>query len=395
MLEGNHETELNELRAELSDDSYASSSEDEQEEDSYRFTSGMVVQSSSQTMSQPDQDHQDSEQQIIDAASEEQLVLKAAQLHSTRPRRGGVFRGLSSPALSVVTSASDKTRSARLGSVTTSITSARNSASAFACTWNGCSKVFTRKSTLSIHVRTAHLGERPFECLDCGRRFAHKHLVSRHRRVCVGTPSSPDQGASSRSKLRFSAADSQAQTDEEEHSDEGDDSSQSNTPSTTTPNISEEPDMATIPSHVTGATSSTIKPRLLDLLTGQGYSGSRVESDMRASGKRATANDGSSVTKKRRTTRDRIFGCPWTNICSALDQQTSESTSALTDSADPAPIASATQPGEASTSPAAACEHRFKRLYDLRRHLRAQHDLDLSPDELSAITHQTAWTNVH
>ncbi|GAC96709.1 C2H2 type zinc finger containing protein [Pseudozyma hubeiensis SY62] len=406
MLEGKHETERNQLRAELSDDSYASSSEDEQDEGLWRSTSDVAAQSSYQTMSLPNQDNQVSGQQASDAAvnnggaepahrrfpalSEEQLVLKAAQLHSTRPRRGGVFRGLSSPTLSIVTSASDKTRSARLGSVATSIMSARNSPSAFACTWNGCSKVFTRKSTLSIHVRTAHLGERPFECLDCGRRFAHKHLVSRHRRVCSGITSSPDQGAMRRSRLRFSAADSHKQADEGEDLDEGGDSSHSSTA-----NISEESDTATIPMPVTNSISATIKPRLLDLLTGQGYSGSRVESDTPTSGKRVAADDGNSMMKKRRITRDRIFACPWAKICSALDQQASESTSSVTDPAYPAPVAPATQSGEESTSSAAACEHRFKRLYDLRRHLRARHDLDLSSDELSAITHQTAWTNVH
>lgn len=153
--------------------------------------------------------------------------------------------------------------------------------------------------------------------------------------------------------------------------------------------------MAMIPVHVTSTTSSTIKPRLLDLLTGQNYSGSRVESGTPVTGKHAVADDGDPVTKKRRTTRDRMFGCPWTKICSVLDQQTSENTSIVTQPKDPEAVASAAQPGLKSASLAAACEHRFKRLYDLRRHLRAQHDLDLSPDELSAITHQTAWTNVH
>ncbi|CBQ67530.1 related to Zinc finger protein [Sporisorium reilianum SRZ2] len=395
LLEGSHENELNHLRADLSDDSYASMSEEEQE-DHHELPAGDFYEDrmsqdhgvDGHDWQQPSQQNSSSSTTIQSPAlSEEQLINKAAQLHSTRPRRGGVFRNLSSPALSVITSVSGKTASARLGSTATSITSPRGAPSAFPCTWNGCSKVFTRKSTLSVHVRTSHLGERPFECSGCGRRFAHKHLVSRHRRVCTGTPSSPEQSANGGSRLRFSSSHGNMQKDAEDDSDQAGSGTDQDGSSNASSETDEQGDRSPA-THAANETSSAVKPRLLDLLTGRGYSTPNDDPDHPTSSKRSAADEGESAApKRRRTTRDRVFGCPWTNICRALDQQT----------LDPDLPLSANDDGrlDPSSNISTACEHRYKRLYDLRRHLRAQHGLDLTTDELSAITHQTAWTHVH
>ncbi|TKY90164.1 hypothetical protein EX895_000162 [Sporisorium graminicola] len=412
LLEGSHETELNHLRADLSDDSYESMTEDEPEDDPELPAGNIELSYQERGIEDHDWQHQSVEQSDSSthlgaisktvtqtrALSEEQLIHKAAQLHSTRPRRGGVFRDLSSPALSVITSVSGKTGSARAGSIATSITSSRGTPTAFPCTWNGCSKVFTRKSTLSVHVRTAHLGERPFECLGCGRRFAHKHLVSRHRRVCTGALSSPERGASGGSRLRFSTADGSMQMDAADHLDPAGSGTvhagSSNNPSETSTDDDQEEDDRLRAEVAAKETSSVVKPRLLDLLTGRGYSTSSVDLTGPTSSKRPAADDGESASpKKRRTTRDRVFACPWSNICAALDQQMLDPALPLSGNESRNHLALELQPDSILNS-STPCEHRFKRLYDLRRHLRAQHGLDLTTEELSTITHRTAWTNV-
>ncbi|KAJ1031967.1 hypothetical protein NDA13_002346 [Ustilago tritici] len=408
VLEGSLENELNHLRAESSDDSYASSSDEEEESTSPERhgdksvskaggANGINLHAYGLTPSA----HPSDELQLSSirqtsrsttptqspSITEEQLVHKAAKLHTTRPRRGGVFRDLSSSALSVVTSLSGRTGSALLGSVATSVTSGRDSCNAFACTWNGCSKVFTRKSTLSIHVRTAHLGERPFECSDCGRRFAHKHLVSRHRRVCTGIRSSPEQTPNAGSRLRFSTSTNHSPGNESfigpsESENDTDDGTDSDASAQAALNDESDSNGVTATVHAWQQATFTLKPRLLDLLTGQGYSAAQ-----NASAKRKVHEEEGSSVKKRRTTRNRIFSCPWTKIRKELDQQLP----------DPALRSSSEEDepqNQEHNDEGTACEHRFKRLYDLRRHLRAQHGLDLTPDELSAITRHTAWTRV-
>lgn len=416
LLEGSHESERNRLRAEMSDDSYASMSEQEEEHHAQPHVSGQHMGSSPQIgcPSHHETDGQTLPQQgkrlltwdeslsstLVQSAplTEEELVRKAAQLHSSRPRRGGVFRDLSSPALSVVSSSSGKTGSARLRSIATSITSVRALPSAFACTWNGCSKVYTRKSTLSIHIRSAHLGERPFECSNCGRRFAHKHLASRHRRVCTGLHLSPEEGANSGSRLRFSLSEQPEQMEGKDSDEAEDDSHQDSGSETSSTTTTSEDDQGiykeAVSVHGTNSTSSAIKPRLLDLLTGRGYSASHNGPHEAASPQRLSVDASEPAPKKRRTTRNRIFGCPWSKICSALDKQMIDPELFMTDAVDTAPATSDTQL-LGTSSVTATCEHRFKRIYDLRRHLRAQHGLDLTTEELSAITHQTAWTHVH
>lgn len=418
ILEGSHESSMNHLRADLSDNSSASSSDEEEETDSPEATrssslhnvsprprtenSGLHSQNKNDApISSTQPSSSTSPPSQSQSLTEEKVVQRAAQLRETRPRRGGVFRDLSSPTLSIVTSLSDKAGSGHLESVATSITSARTSAAAFPCTWNGCNKVFTRKSTLSIHVRTAHLGERPFECSSCGRRFAHKHLVSRHRRICSGTEASPERSASvGGSRLRFSSSrgdvdsDSSSQRSGLRSSNVGTDQDASSTsPSEDDSEAGQEPEEVVSIANTSHSSSRSIKPQLLDLLTGRGYSTSQTDGIPGRCPAHKDADDGESPTKRRRTTRGRIFACPWTKIRLELDQQ-------MLDPALRSPSAEGTQQTEAvsedceESSGVAICEHRFKRLYDLRRHLHAQHGLDLTSEELSAITTRTAWADV-
>lgn len=55
----------------------------------------------------------------------------------------------------------------------------------FPCTAEGCDKVLSSKSSLSVHLKTVHMKIKPYACDECGKCFSHKHLVARHKRVHV------------------------------------------------------------------------------------------------------------------------------------------------------------------------------------------------------------------
>ncbi|XP_070211174.1 oocyte zinc finger protein XlCOF20-like [Littorina saxatilis] len=60
----------------------------------------------------------------------------------------------------------------------------------FRCSRFPCSRVFATQQRLDRHVRTEHLGDKPFVCNRCGRRFGLRHYLSEHLLRCqrVGFP---------------------------------------------------------------------------------------------------------------------------------------------------------------------------------------------------------------
>lgn len=158
----------------------------------------------------------------------------------------------------------------------------------------------------------------------------------------------------------------------------------------------EDADAVISPARAAKGSSSTVKPRLLDLLTGRGYSltdGDPAAPEYPVPSRRPDSDEGETAVKRRRTTRGRLFACPWAEICHELDRQTHPTKSHWNHGCDQDGVTLEMQVDENShTTP--VCEHRSTRLYDLRRHLRAEHGLNLTIDELSAITHRTSWTHV-
>ena len=56
------------------------------------------------------------------------------------------------------------------------------------CTYEGCSKTYSRREHLNRHLKL-HMGiepERPYYCLDCGKTFTRKEHLLRHRRGHTG-----------------------------------------------------------------------------------------------------------------------------------------------------------------------------------------------------------------
>ncbi|KAJ2484406.1 hypothetical protein IWW37_006157 [Coemansia sp. RSA 2050] len=55
----------------------------------------------------------------------------------------------------------------------------------FKCPWDGCDKRFIQRSALKVHSRT-HTGERPHTCEACDRSFGDSSSLARHRRTHTG-----------------------------------------------------------------------------------------------------------------------------------------------------------------------------------------------------------------
>jgi len=46
-----------------------------------------------------------------------------------------------------------------------------------------CDKIYRSEKSLSLHVKSVHLKEKPYKCLDCDKAFACQNYLSEHRKV--------------------------------------------------------------------------------------------------------------------------------------------------------------------------------------------------------------------
>ncbi|WBW73369.1 transcription factor TFIIIA [Schizosaccharomyces osmophilus] len=76
------------------------------------------------------------------------------------------------------------------------------------CSYEGCSKSFTRGSALRKHVHVTHEGVLPFSCPNCGMKFGYKHMLQRHseKSKCLESSASQED-ATSRQNLPVIPAD--------------------------------------------------------------------------------------------------------------------------------------------------------------------------------------------
>lgn len=56
----------------------------------------------------------------------------------------------------------------------------------FACNVEGCTRKFTIRPDLNDHIRKCHTGERPYQCLICGKRFLTGSVYYQHRLIHRG-----------------------------------------------------------------------------------------------------------------------------------------------------------------------------------------------------------------
>ncbi|GMR41164.1 hypothetical protein PMAYCL1PPCAC_11359 [Pristionchus mayeri] len=54
------------------------------------------------------------------------------------------------------------------------------------CRWDGCMKTFVRRYLMLRHVRCLHCDDKPYECGECGLRFALRERLKLHQRMSHG-----------------------------------------------------------------------------------------------------------------------------------------------------------------------------------------------------------------
>ena len=355
------------------------------------------------------------------------FTAMASELFKTRPRRSSRFstptssphisvKGLNSPQIDGLTMSTDGT-----GQV------------GFRCPWNGCGRVLSRKSGLSIHIRTTHLGETPFSCPSCGRKFGHKHLVSRHRRVCSQLRA--QQGADAERQQHAEILHDKAEKNQSGNlGDDNEAEPNSTDPDLDTPEQRSPPEdyededdyfrseggavperdaergkalrssrlLSSLVQSPTGSPgaetpnqssvelSGTISTHgaLIRLLTGKGYSGLGHASNANKKTSDTVEGDGCDLTngKRRRPTRNRVLECPWHDIIALAAREGERFPKAFIKDVHSSVLLEEGTSTSADSSAVASkdqqCPYRFSRVYDLRRHLKASHGLDLEDREV-------------
>lgn len=235
----------------------------------------------------------------------------------------------------------------------------------FVCGWHPdsepdpCGKSFKSKYALDTHHRVAHLNDRPFTC-PCGKAYGHKHLLKRHEHTC-------QQAKEAAARASLNDADSDLESDEEddvfrrgggalpeELREQSARSSSSAVPSRRRKRVrrrqgyrggdddDDDDDFA----------AEETSMRLVDLLTGRAYEEGNQRSDSTA---------GPVGAKRQRRMRGRVVPCP---AARCLDSVASSSSTAIEDR---------------------PCQFRFSRLYDVQRHLRSKHQIDLPDETVSSL----------
>ncbi|KAE8219817.1 hypothetical protein CF319_g6559 [Tilletia indica] len=302
-----------------------------------------------------------------------------------------------------------------------------------------CPKRFKTARALDVHTRVVHLGERRFQCSrGCGRRFGYKCTKERHEAAgkCVSQQGQEEEEEEEMDDDYFrEEGGAVPERDSERVS-----SSTRGSRVVGVPVIPPEVSLL-VPlvkqgtaaegkkktsAHTgrarglqaygvgstsrTGQSSSSGQGRsLYELFTGEGYAPSTAASTSNASEvtgkkrKRTPAgeeveveddgDDGqedaavdvgsSSSPSKKRKMRARIYACPWRRIVEL--QRRAQAEGVLDDDAEESDHDDDEEVDDDDDGPLPECEFRFSRMYDLRRHVRSRHGVDLAKFDKAAL----------
>ncbi|PWN19854.1 hypothetical protein BCV69DRAFT_283958 [Microstroma glucosiphilum] len=296
-----------------------------------------------------------------------------------------------------------------------------------------CSKSFKSSHSLQTHIRVAHLKDRPFKCL-CGKAYGHKHLLKRHEVKCAAVlareekqdgdeEETHEKGAGASGVARGDEASAPSELDEDEEDDvfrQGGGalpeqyretvfaagrrllpgSARSTRTSTSTSTMIASRRVKRKLGEVfpgTAATATSVgasgddeqgSESLIDLLTGRGYATNPATTIPSSSDVPPSSLTPTSTPQTRRK-RPRALPCPWSRLPLSTRTTSNSDSNPASISAPSAPSTSvpSTTSVAASTDASTitdpqACPFRFARLYDVTRHLRGAHGVELSQGEV-------------
>lgn len=239
-----------------------------------------------------------------------------------------------------------------------------------------CTRTFPSRHACNLHVRNAHLGEHPYVCknrgLGCERRFSSKRGAGRHGDKCpLGDTTSIPESADMDDFFRREGG-----AVPEEAADRP--RARKRSAATEDADADEKAAAKRRQLHQSGA--------LLKLLTGSAY----AQSTTSASWQTPSRDD---ETRAARRQRGRVLACPWARICALRDERSERrsadvcraeaSQQATSDTLSRADVDGDDEHGDSSVP--AACHFRFSRLYDVQRHLRATHGLELAQADIRVL----------
>lgn len=241
----------------------------------------------------------------------------------------------------------------------------------FRCDWQAspgentaksCTKVFKSLHAMKTHVRVAHLRERPFAC-PCGKSYGHRHLLKRHAANCAASAQKQDNDndETPQDDRRFPSVTPDDALDSEDEDDvfrHGGGALPDTLREQPSPHTRKRRASASLAAERPWDRSGA---SMLQLLTGHSYANVPAADQ-------EPAHVHPSVHKKRRQMRGRVVACPWPKLQALMprDQGNSSVDAAL-------------------ATPSTECQHCFSRVYDVRRHLRSQHHVELEDAEVRAL----------
>lgn len=292
------------------------------------------------------------------------------------------------------------------GPTTTSTSTATLATSAPAAPTAPCSKSFKSSHSLQTHIRVAHLKDRPFKC-RCGKAYGHKHLLKRHEIKCgvllaeqqqrTGDDGGEEADGEEEGEEAEPALGSELDEDEEDDVFRQGGGALPEEYRESAPSLTRHPPARSSvisrrakrkrgevfpASDAEGEQGGDREggPSIVDLLTGRGYANASTAAATAAATSTSLASSPASQPQKHpRRKRPRALPCPWSRLPSSPFSPATSAPPSVT-AAPPAPV-----PSASSSTEMDVCPFHFARLYDVARHLRGAHGVEMSQGEVRGL----------